>query len=265
MNIYITAKINEPEKVTLIQKAIALFGEQSGKYKVVASLEEIGNEDLILALGGDGTMVYSAKQALQRDCYVYGFNLGNLGFLTDSYSEFCWKEKLLNIVNHNFLLEERSLIQVDIEGTTYIAMNDLVLSPEKSHQMLKYQLFVGDRLASDYRANGVIISTATGSTAYSCSVGGSILEPECTAIQVLPIAPMSLSARSLVFSDIRHKPIKITSETSNLILTVDGQPIQLNNNVVLNSIRLVDKKVKFVHQREYDFYDILKKKQRKLN
>ena len=261
MKIYIVSKLDNPLKVETIKSNIIKLGAQSKRYQVVDSLDELTSEDLILALGGDGTMVYASKEAIKRDCYVYGFNLGNLGFLTDSFDETKWSNKLLNIVDRNFKVEERSLIQVDIQDKTYIAMNDLVLSPEKAHHMLNYQLYVGNALANDYKANGVIISTATGSTAYSLSVGGSILEPECDAIQIIPIAPMSLTARSLVLSDIEHKPIKIQSNTSNLILAIDGQPIQLNStNTVLDSIRLVNKKVKYVHQLEYNFFDILKKK-----
>lgn len=260
MKIYIVTKLDNPNKVASIKEDIILFGKQTQQYTIVDNIEELSSDDLILALGGDGTMVYSAKLALEKDCYVYGFNLGNLGFLTDSYDEMSWKEKLLNIVNKKFILEERSLIQVDIEGKQYIAMNDLVLSPEKSHHMLQYQLFIGNCLASNYKANGVIISTATGATAYSLSVGGPILEPECNAIQVLPIAPMSLTARSLVLSDICHKPIKIISNTPNLILTVDGQPITLQQNVVLDSIKLVKTKAKFVHQIGYNFFEVLTNK-----
>lgn len=260
MKIHIISKLDNPQKVENIKHNITQLGFKTQQFKVVDNIDELTAQDLILALGGDGTMVYAAKQALKRDCYVYGFNLGNLGFLTDSYDESKWENKLLNIVNYSFKIEERSLIRVDIEDQTYIAMNDLVLSPEKAHHMLSYKLFVGNALANDYKANGVIISTATGSTAYSLSVGGSILEPECDALQIIPIAPMSLTARSLVLSDIEHKPIKITSETSDLILAVDGQPIKLTGSVTLDSIRLVESKVKYIHQLDYNFFDILKKK-----
>lgn len=184
---------------------------------------------LIIALGGDGTVLGASRLAGKAQVPIYAVNLGNFGFLsTSSVEEFA--DHFEQILQGEFEVEERMMLMADVIGpegsvTIYTALNDLVLHKGSLARPIEIDLKLGDDLVGVFTADGVIISTPTGSTAYSLSAGGPILFPLMNAIAVTPICPHTLAVRPLVVP--AEYPISLSEKSGHrdVVLTVDGQII----------------------------------------
>lgn len=156
------------------------------------------NNKLVVAIGGDGTVITAAKIGLQFKCPVIGFNLGKVGFLADFDPK--QVNRALEAAYLNQLkCDSRALLSITIDGVEHLALNDVVVSCEQSDTSLRYDLGVGMEHAGSHTANGVILSTATGSTAYAMAVGGAIMHPLLADVmQVTPIAAQTLTSRPLI-------------------------------------------------------------------
>jgi len=182
---------------------------------------------LIMALGGDGTVLAASRLAGKSEVPIYAVNLGNFGFLTtSSLGEFT--DHFERILAGEFEVEERMMLKADVISTenpvtTCTALNDLVLHKGSLARPIEIDLKVGDYLVGVFPADGVIISTPTGSTAYSLSAGGPILFPLMNAIAVTPICPHTLAVRPLVVP--AEYPISLSERSGHrdVVLTVDGQ------------------------------------------
>lgn len=182
---------------------------------------------LIIALGGDGTVLGASRLAGTSQVPIYAVNLGNFGFLTtSSLEEFA--DHFERILQGEFEVEERMMLKADVISpedsvTIYTALNDLVLHKGSLARPIEIDLKVGDDLVGVFPADGVIISTPTGSTAYSLSAGGPILFPLMNAIAVTPICPHTLAVRPLVVP--AEYPISLSEKSGHrdVVLTVDGQ------------------------------------------
>lgn len=182
--------------------------------KVVHEDKIIKNCDLIIAIGGDGTLISSARLFGYRGLPVLGVNLGSLGFLTDIAPENL-TTSLIEIMNGNFIQDERFFLESSVNGDnrTDIALNEVVIHSGQFAQMFEYDLYLDDIFVFRQKADGIIISTPTGSTAYSLSGNGSIIHPKVKAINLLPMFPHSLNARPLIVD--RDSEIKIEVKSSN--------------------------------------------------
>lgn len=182
---------------------------------------------LIIALGGDGTVLGASRLAGKSQVPIYAVNLGNFGFLTtSSLEEFA--DHFERILQGEFEVEERMMLKADVIGpedsvTIYTALNDLVLHKGSLARPIEIDLKVGDDVVGVFPADGVVISTPTGSTAYSLSAGGPILFPLMNAIAVTPICPHTLAVRPLVVP--AEYPISLSEKSGHrdVVLTVDGQ------------------------------------------
>ena len=184
---------------------------------------------LIVALGGDGTVLGASRLAGKSQVPIYAVNLGKFGFLTTS-SLAKFPDHFERILKGDFVLEERMMLKADVispEGsvTTYTALNDLVLHKGSLARPIEIDLKVGDDVVGVFPADGVIISTPTGSTAYSLSAGGPILYPLMNAIAIIPICPHTLAVRPLVVP--AEYPVSLSERSGHrdVVLTVDGQII----------------------------------------
>ena len=188
--------------------------------------EEVGQPEdaaLFIAVGGDGTMLHAMRLSKEFAEPALGFNIGKIGFLAEFQPESV-AETIIAIANGKFKLEDRSILHESSHRKN--AINEFVISPVLAKDTIKYEFFV-DRISSGaHHANGLIISTPTGSTAYSLSVGGAILQPDSGVFQITPIAAMSLNSRSVVVSENSKVTVKLTLRDGvkyNLI--ADGQVI----------------------------------------
>ena len=218
--------------------------------------------DIVLVIGGDGSMLSAAKKFSFLKCYFLGINLGRVGFMAD-LDPSKLKENLLDILQGNNEIEEKDVIECSYNGNRYYAFNEAVLHTEKSYKLIDFEVKIEDSLAYRKRSDGLIISTVTGSTAYSLSAGGPILSPEIEGFVVTPLNPLSLSARPLIVSNekvIEVNVLKIPSGLKSLIILDGNQEIMLENSNLSFSVRSADRKFKLVHPKGYDFYQICRSK-----
>ena len=184
--------------------------------------------DLVVVLGGDGTLLSAARITAAIDVPLLGVNLGSLGFLTEVPLQSLYS-MLDAIAQGRAPIEQRTLIKVEIhrDGVvrgSYLVFNDAVVNKTPLARLNTYDLYVDKTFVSGYRADGMIIATPTGSTAYSLSAGGPVLMPSVRALVITPVAPHSLTHRPLVVPDSSEIEILLRSEEEVAYLSLDGQP-----------------------------------------
>ncbi len=171
--------------------------------KACADVSDIpGEMEAVIVLGGDGTMLQAARDTADRDLALIGVNLGTLGYLTE-IEEDHMEEALKRIVSDDFQLEERMMLHGEIVGENACvneALNDIVITRKGPLQVVHYAIYVNGKLLREYSADGVIVSTPTGSTGYNLSAGGPIVEPKAQMIVITPICPHTTNTRSVILS-----------------------------------------------------------------
>ncbi|AVM70203.1 hypothetical protein C3V36_13655 [Lachnospiraceae bacterium oral taxon 500] len=230
------------------------------------SAENIAGQELIITLGGDGTIINVAKEAAARALPVLGINLGHLGFLAET-EESCAFSALTEIFNGRYTIEKRMMLSAygleAGEKRFYgSVLNEVVLKRHDISRMMAYTLRINGNLAGHYRADGVILSTPTGSTAYNLSAGGPIILPHCENIAVTPICPHSLSARPLVLSatDVIELEFDRLHGLDDFFVTLDGSemiPISPGTRVqVIRSERTTN----LIRRENTNFFSVLNDK-----
>jgi len=219
--------------------------------------------DLVVALGGDGTMLSAVRSAAPLRIPILGINLGSLGFLTELTPQVL-EQTLDRIERGDYFIEKRMLLDAQTSGesqpSAMTALNDVVIDKGSVSRVIHLDLYVNDEFISSYAADGLIIATPTGSTAYSLAVGGPIMHPAISAIIVAPIAPHTLGQRPMVFSSEDRLRITVTSTRRLAALTVDGQiacTMRHPDHVTIQQSRTQAHLVRFA---ENSFYRVLRDK-----
>ena len=200
----------------------------NGEEEVSRSQMSSRSLDLVVVLGGDGTLLSAARATAAIDVPLLGVNLGSLGFLTDVPLSSLFS-MLDAITQGEAAVEQRSLMQCDLlRGEevlgSYLVFNDAVVNKTAIARLNNYDLFIDKIFVSSYRADGMIVATPTGSTAYSLSAGGPVLMPSVNAFVITPVAPHSLTHRPLVVPDSTVVELVLRSEEEVAYLSLDGQP-----------------------------------------
>lgn len=219
--------------------------------------------EAVIAVGGDGTILHAAKHAVAYDRPVFGINAGRLGFLAGLEPDEL--NSLQRLVQGDYRTKTRMMLEVvhqrGAECSSYLALNDVVLSKGAISRMVDLDIFCMDRFVSSYRADGVILSTPTGSTAYSLSAGGPIIDPDMNCITLTPISPHSLFDRTIVFSE--HNRLMICpgqeSETE-IYLTVDGEQavrVRQGDRVIVKKSQTT---ARLIDLTDKPFYEVLQDK-----
>lgn len=221
--------------------------------------------DLIIVVGGDGSFLNAGRAAAKFDIPVLGINRGRLGFLTDiSPNEL--DAKVSEVLAGNYSEEPRFLLDTEVSNdgqTTQLdsALNDVVLLPGEVPHMIEFEININNQMVCTQRADGLIVTTPTGSTAYALSGGGPILHPKLDAIAIVPMFPHTLSSRPIVIDANSKVEIKISdsNETSPRI-SCDGQErIKINPGTVIN-IHKKKESVRLLHPLDYNYYETLRSK-----
>jgi len=230
------------------------------------SIDEITRScDLVIVIGGDGTLLHAARMVAGTDIPLLGVNLGRLGFLVDVSPDEI-KPRLKEYLAGEYISEARHLLATSISGHSHIqmpllALNDVVLHKSELARMIEFNVYISGKPINTYRADGLVIATPTGSTAYSLSAGGPIVHPSLHAITLVPICPHTLNNRPLVVS--ADSDIRLTVEKKdigNSMLTLDGQTrVQLEHGNEI-TVRSYTKPVQLLHPKNYDYFDILRAK-----
>ena len=258
-------KKNKVEKVRIIKSG---YGNEELlnsfynylKEKNIQEVFGVEQADLIISLGGDGTMLISAKEAIRGDIPVLAINMGSLGYLAEIKPQDAVK-MLQDYENGNYKLEERSFLEVKYEDNIFYALNELVITKggHEAH-LIQVEVYSNDVFVNKYRADGIIVATPTGSTAYSLSAGGSIVHPGLNALTITPLAPQSLTARPIIVNGCEVLSFKATSRDDAVHLNIDGnQWFQIQKGDLV-SARISDKKVKIIKPMNSDYYSILRQK-----
>lgn len=273
----IISKPGKPELHTIVPDLLKWFADHN--FRVFADFEtaayssgaevisrnEIAAQkpQFVVVLGGDGTLLSAARAVAPANIPILGVNLGSLGFLTEVPLPELYST-LEAVSNDCCATESRAMIHCDLvrEGhtiATYSALNDAVVSKSTIARLVNYDLWVDQVFVSNYKADGVIVATPTGSTAYSLAAGGPILMPSVDALIVTPVCPHSLTHRPLVVRDTSEIQIAVRNVDEEAFLSIDGQvgvPVTDGDHVVC---RKAAYRVQILRMRK-SFFDVLRTK-----
>ena len=249
--------------IVLEQETAQLF-TFTAAYPVVTKENLSSFCDLVIVIGGDGSMLSVAPFAAQQNLPVLGINLGKVGFLADVHPDEL--EKITTILSGNYCEEQRSLLQMQVfAGDKIIAadvvLNDVVLSSGIATKLVEFTLSIDNDCVCDYRSDGLIIATPTGSTAYALSGGGPILHPDLEAVVIVPMFSHNLSSRPIVIKNTSAIDILVaTGNQDSLYVSCDGR----ENVTVPPAARVrLDKaamQLRLVHPEDYNYFTTLRNK-----
>jgi len=268
-------KAHAPEVKAILMDLITYFDEKG----IASVLEEVAAEkvgrkdgvkredipkkvDLIVVLGGDGTLLSIAHVAAQKGVPVVGINLGSLGFLTevplgemfltlDSYLE-----------GNKKIISQRQMLQAKTKESSYYCLNDVVINKGALARMIRCAIWIDGKEIAITRADGLIISTPTGSTAYSLSAGGPIIQPYIPAIILTPICPHTLSFRPTIISSESEVKVQLLTEGEEVYLTIDGQRGELMKRDDTLEVCQSGLKLQLISSPRRNYFDLLKEKLR---
>ena len=231
----------------------------------VTKYELYSKSDFIIVLGGDGTLLGTGRKAAKYGTPLLGINMGTLGFLA-SADVANYKETIEQVLNGEYKLEKRLMPEANIISEVdgpkqYVAINDVCTTRGVFTKITEYKIFVNDEYLATFRADGMIVSTPTGSTAYNLSAGGPVLKPDIGCMVITPICAHTLHSRSVVVS--ADDVIRIEASfgaNGDIIMSMDGQTSVILNNGDTISIKKAPCSVNIIKTNSRSFYEILRKK-----
>lgn len=235
------------------------YSNKNAEFKSTRELGEI--VDVIVSFGGDGTMLNTAFELRGSKAPMLGLNLGKLGFL----AEFEMKdvpELVKELVDNTFVIDERMTLSgfnVKERGKELVAINDLVIDKGRWPKMIELTVKVDNDYVSTFSADGIIVATPTGSTGYSLSTGGPIVNPKADAITISPISPHTLTMRPLVLSSDQKIEIEVRSP-EKVQVNCDGQRVHYFESPLTLEIFKSDKPVRLIHSNKTNYFEILRNK-----
>lgn len=219
--------------------------------------------DLAISMGGDGTFLSTAERLGHNQVPILGINMGRLGFLADVKPESI-ADALRLVVEGQYTLSRRSLIEVKVEGATLdvypFALNEVAVLKHDNSSLIEVETEVDAQLLTNYVADGLIVSTPTGSTGYSLSVGGPVLAPESPAFCLAPVAPHSLTMRPIVLPDDAELTLRVKSRTGRFLIAVDGRSRSLEAGTTTIHLLRAPYTVAVVKTAGNDFFHTLRDK-----
>jgi NAD+ kinase len=241
--------------------------EQTGISCEVVSYDEVAHADLVIILGGDGSLLHVARRAAPLGVPILGIDMGSFGFLADSSLDLLYG-RLHDILNGDFCVEERLMVEASLRrGATetgpWLGLNDAVVGVLSYSNLLRFSIWLDREEVAEYSADGLIIATPTGSTAYSLSAGGPVVDPQVESLIITPICPHTLQSRPVVVSPNTTVSLIISREgehRSDIVLDVDGQrvtDVDVGDTVTL---RRSPHRARLVHLGASTFYGRLRDK-----
>ncbi|MBI9072013.1 MAG: NAD(+)/NADH kinase [Melioribacteraceae bacterium] len=220
------------------------------------------DSDIIVSIGGDGTMLTTAYEARDYATPLAGVNFGKLGFLAEF--EISNIDGLINdIKTKNYIIEDRMVLEAKLKGNgddLLYAINDIVIDKGRWPKMIELTIKIDNDYVSKFSADGVIIATPTGSTGYSLSANGPIVTPNSDVITINPISPHTLTMRPLIIPSDQKIEISINSPDSKAQINCDGQRVNLFDQPVTLEVYKSENPVKLIHSKSTSYFEILRKK-----
>lgn len=236
-----------------IKDKLAQILAQKGVTAQILDIDNLkGGFDFVFVIGGDGTILKTARFYAKFKTPVFGVNLGRLGFLSQSSKEEIEKS-VDKILANEYIIEDRIML----ESGNFTALNDFVIKGCDFGRTSSFSLKINDKFVCDYLADGIIVSTPTGSTAYGLSAGGPVLAPSLNAFVIVPICPHTLTARPIVVPDC-EKITVCTDKKSKYVLSTDGQELfEFDNEIEIKKSVYT---AKLALLGNFEFYSILQNK-----
>jgi NAD+ kinase len=273
MKIGLVASFDRP-KVGAVAAQILSWGKKMGVEILVADEPErpedaaivprerlVSLSDAIFAVGGDGTILQTARLVGAAEKPILGINAGGLGFLTE-LSPGNLAEALDRFKNGKYQLEKRSVLQAEIKptGERFFALNDVVVEKGEVRRLVRLSLWAGGEYICSYASDGLVFATPTGSTAYSLSVGGPILNPKLPAIIVAPISPHTLGSRPIIFDEGELLETELVQPGKEALVTIDGQVSLKFPAAARLTVQKAAHNVSLVKLTGRSFYEVLRTK-----
>jgi NAD+ kinase len=254
----------ERRDINLIGKLHEEFNTSSCGIEAVDAEKFQTEADLIVVLGGDGTMISTARLTGDKEVPVLGINYGSLGYLTEFRIEEMFSA-LEKILEGNYQIDRRVMLDVEhLRGGEKLAsgrvLNDVVINKAALARIIEIEVELNNLFVNSFRADGLIVSTPTGSTAYNLSAGGPIIYPSMNAVVLTPICPFTLTNRPIVVPDEDEIEIKLRNEIEGVVLTLDGQighQIKADDRVL---IRKSATTFNLVQPQNRNYFDVLRNK-----
>ncbi len=274
--IHVICKRGKDDAIRIAGKLIETFGksfniiveEESARklgYSKSFEMERVGEDaDLILVLGGDGTLLNVSRHGKRKEVPTLGVNLGGLGFLTETSVEEL-PAKLAKVLKGDFGISKRIMLDVKVkrEGEdvlTITVLNDAVITKDALARIIDIETYVNGEYLTTYKADGLIFSTPTGSTGYSLAAGGPILYPSLPNIIVTPICPHMLTNRPIILQENVEVRARLKSKEEKVVLTLDGQigfPLEYDDEVLIKKSSHV---VNLIKSSSRGYFEILRTK-----
>lgn len=214
--------------------------------------------DMVMTFGGDGTLLAAAHVLIGTDVPIMGINVGKLGFLAE-YPVAMLEDGIMSVLKGDYRIIDRSTLEVSWNSVTATALNEVLVERAAGAKMITIQAFVNDHHVADFRSDGVLVATPTGSTAYSLAAGGPIIAPSADVLCLTAVSPHALTVRSLVVSDTSEIRL-VVPDDSQAQLLADGRLVGNLNSGDYAVIRKSEHPVKLVKRADNTYYDLLREK-----
>ena len=261
----------------LAKRGIKLVGgpeteREQIEHQTGCAVEEVSTDrlpedvDLILVLGGDGTMIATARMLGDQEVPVLGVNYGGLGYLAEFRIEELFNA-LESILSDNYRLDKRVMLAIELlrDGTLLThsrVLNDVVINKSALARIIEIETYFNGQFVNSFRADGLIVSTPTGSTAYNLSAGGPVIFPSMNAVVITPICPFTLSNRPIVVPDDAEIELLLKTDQEEVALTLDGQvgfPLKVNDRIAIRKSRTM---FNLIQPSNRNYFDVLRDKLR---
>jgi NAD+ kinase len=227
--------------------------------------EEIRDDaDLVVVLGGDGTLISAVRILGEKDTPILGINLGRLGFLTETTTDEA-VSALKDVLDGNYMMERRMklhshLLQENEKMLEIDVLNDIVINKSDAARIFETTVYIDGMLVNEYRADGLIIATPTGSTAYSLAAGGPIVHPSVETMIITPICPQGLSNRPIIISDESEVTIKVNAEKGSVSITYDGQIFRKLDKSKTITVKKASSVTNLIVPKNKNYYSLIREK-----
>jgi len=236
------------------------FSKRLNECKYVPLHELINVSDMVISIGGDGTMLNTAYEIRNSGKPIIGVNLGKLGFLAE-FDVKSFKEFIPELISNNYTVEDRITLKGSIDKKEELfAVNDIVIDKGSWPKMIELSIEIDDEYVSTFSADGIIIATPTGSTGYSLSTGGPIITPGSNVITLSPIAPHTLTMRPLVISSEQKITIRAQSLYGKVHISCDGQRSDVYESPTKVIIEKSKTNIQLIHSKRKNYFEILRNK-----
>jgi NAD+ kinase len=243
-------------------RQLKMNGNKDLSYQILENQEEIGKMDFLISIGGDGTLLDSVCVVGSKEVPILGLNIGRMGFLATVATDRI-PEAIDNLAKGNFQIESRALLRLDCNRRLFnglnFALNEFTIHKRDTSSMITVHTYIDGKYLNSYWADGLIVSTPTGSTGYSLSCGGPLVTPEAKSLVITPVSPHNLNVRPIIVSDDSEISFAIEGRTDKFMISLDSRSTSISSEVKL-SVKKEEFSAKLVKFPHYHFFDTLRQK-----